>query len=422
MPTTVEIRSSWAVQDAIDQQEARIHLASLLTPGVRKNSTIDKPIARAGMRPGFGGPIPGQVTPIGVAQIQVTPFQLFLPSRRAGNADGVYIVTSDQIVTLDVPMTPVDPINGRVDLLIVQQNDTFHGPDPDCKAVLKVISGIASGNPQPNTGAIGPQDWFEIGRWTVPKGVSSLQGTGVTFQLAADRFTVAAGGVLPVDSTASRDLLADAGWSGMPVYNRQSKALEILDKSVSPPVWSRMLADTPAITVTWGSTSASLVPIKVVGTLYRFGNDLYVWTGPTGFMPRLTWNDTVDFARWRACTLGKDVFVRQSGQEVVARQISANTAVVLGMVSRKDLSTGHTIDFTPGGTLVCQLPPNCRPKRFQTVSCTGEAVSTTGVNCTTGKIEIRTNGEMWFFSSTGYHPAWLSLDNIHIQLDLPVPS
>jgi hypothetical protein len=274
----VVIRSSWAVQDSIDLEDARIAMTCLLTPGGRDPATYrDQPIARAGFRPGYSTD-PGRVTCTDTQTLTVAPFQYVLPVKRALNG-GAYLITSDDPYPIQpFSVQAADGTYPRIDRIIVQQSDMFYG-DADNEVHVLLLVGTPSASPQPPADPSGGP-WVELARYTLAANATDLTKTTLTDMRGLDRWTVASGGVLPVPDTAGRDRLNSTAWPGMTVYNQSSKALETF---VSGSTWT----SGAQLAVTLTGTTPADVPIKAEGQLYRYQDDLWVWTG--GALKRLTW-------------------------------------------------------------------------------------------------------------------------------------
>jgi hypothetical protein len=413
----VTLRTSWAVQDAIDQEDARVHMAAALTPGLRATSPYgDMPIARAGFRPGYGGSQPGRVTMTGDQTCTVQPFQLTLPSKRGAVNGGAYIVTSDAVETVtDLLATPAHATYPRIDRLIVQQRDTYY-LDPGSPAEITLVVGTPSATPvtpSPPPGC----DWFELARWQIPPGTTNLRTVTVnrlaTGEQGGDRYTVAAGGVLPVPNDASRDLLTAKGWAGLTVYNSKDGtapgALEVL--SGPGGTWTRQGTGSQILKM-GGDYTPGVQPVKVDSTLYLFGNDLYLWRAP-GVWTRLTYND-ID-AEWYPADIG----ACWPDEWPVSRKTGPHLIQMHGLVSADD---GRTRDFS-NDTLLCRLTSGHRPLKTQyanVVTGFGNDYATTAKIMVVGSDNATGNrlpGQIILYRPTAHLIRWVSLDGVFFYLD-----
>jgi len=260
------IRSSWAVNDNIDVEEARMAIALLLTPGMRDTATyLDQPHTRSGFKPGFNTD-PGRVTAVSTTSLSVAPLQYVMPAQRSANG-GAYLITSDTALTL-LPMGTdgqiPDGTYSRIDRVILQQNDQFYG-DGDSDAHIRIVVGTPSATPAVPT-VTGSPAWVELARYTLPANANDMTKVTITDMRSTDRWTVAAGGSLPVPTTTARNLLNGKAWPGMTVYNQQTQRLETF---VSGTTWTQA-----APQVTLGTIQMS------VNYYESAGNS--TWTVPSG--------------------------------------------------------------------------------------------------------------------------------------------
>lgn len=254
------MRSSWATDIAsggqITVEDGRVALAALMAPGLRSTSTGDRPIARAGFRPGLSTD-PGAVTATGGGTLSVAPFQYVMPTSRA--TGGAYIVSQDTTYTFNGLATPAHSTYGRIDRIIVQQDDTFYG-DSDSTCTIRQVVGTPSATPALPS-VTGSADWIELARINVGAGQTNLTLTGTVVDMRpADKFTVASGGLLPVPNQAARDAITGA-YDGMPVWLSDQQRVDVRNSgggwtTVSAPpaalvpvggiiMWSGLIANIP---------------------------------------------------------------------------------------------------------------------------------------------------------------------------------
>lgn len=232
-------RSSWATDISpggqLTVEDSRVALAAFMTPGLRSTSTGDRPIARAGFRPGFGTN-PGAVTASGGGTLAVAAFQYVLPTSRA--TGGAYIISQDTTYSFNALATPAHSTFARIDRLIVQQDDTYYG-DADSTCTIRQVVGTPSATPALPS-ITGSPDWFELARINVGAGQTNLTLAGtLTDMRPTDKWTVASGGILPVPNNAARDALSNVP-DGFGVWVSDAARLDIRNASggwspTSPP-------------------------------------------------------------------------------------------------------------------------------------------------------------------------------------------
>jgi hypothetical protein len=219
-------RHSWAVGAVggvgqVDELDARLTLGGLLTP--------TGPItSRSGLFPSAAAA--GEVTatsPTPDTQVHITPFRGARQSVRPGGG-GSYLWCLDTPKTIDVlGEHPADPANPRVDLIVFQQSDTYHG-DPDSDLVVRHVVGtpaLSPVDPDPTTGGLSP-DYVIKARITVPAGAENIAPEDI--QNLDLGMTVAVGGVLPVADRTWRDAIINP-YEGLVVYRRDRDWLEGYD-------------------------------------------------------------------------------------------------------------------------------------------------------------------------------------------------
>jgi hypothetical protein len=404
------LRSSWAVDDAIDPEEARVSLAALLMPGLRDPSAgyPDLPIGRGGLRPGYATgtpPVPpGTVTFTGASTVTVQPFQLFLPATRASTAGGVYVITSDEPENFEAFDTP-HPTYDRFDMLIVEQHDPFYG-DGDSDAVIRYVPGPVSSSP---AFAALTGDYYVLKRWLVPHGITSLASALpiVGMPQDTDRYSVAVGGILPA-TAVGRDAMTARGWAGLTIYNMDSQSLEVL--SGPGGTWKRQLDGSPVLR--FPTVSPTSVPVRIDGTLYLIDNDVYIYLAP-GTLTRLTYTNVTD-SNWKILTLASEL--RPYGGDIpAARQIGPYTAQLQGAVYRYG-SVSHGPAFVYGD-LLARLPVGLRPVRNHRLACPTE-ISQNGGDASTGKVTLEaTTGQIYYYCPAAHKATWIGFDGITYSLD-----
>jgi len=163
----------------------------------------------------------------------------------------------------------------RIDLVIAR----IYDPDSSVGAVrelkIEVVAGTASASPAaPALPALS----LELARLTVPN-VAAVSSTHSTAR------TVAAGGVLPVSTTAARDALVGDGiaYPGMAVFNQQVGALQVRTDSGWDSYAKAENTGQVACTAVGGFTSNVLAQIRD-GVLFLDG---YLQR-PSSYSPNLT--------------------------------------------------------------------------------------------------------------------------------------
>lgn len=430
------LRTSWAVQDAIDQEDARVSAAVMMMPGLRSLAPYgDMPIARAGFRPGYGGTNPGKVTMTGVNTCTVQPFQIVLPSRRGAVNGGAYIITSDSVETVTLETNP-HPSYSRIDRLVVQQNDTFYDNTAGSEAKLVYVKGTAASTPAlPPVPPVTPPaptppmttspDYFELARWTVTNTTTDLRTvtpyrlapppTGGTAEQGGDKWTVAVGGVLPVPNTASRDLLTAKGWAGLTVHNPDSSGLEVL--SGPGGTWRRQGVGAPILNIDSGYPAG-----LADNTVAMFRGDLWIFTNPSTWT-KITYNHEL----WEPMEVGPSVWPERWPQ---AKKINATTIQLTGLFYA---DWEHKTNL-PNERLLCRLPDGWRPMYRQDAAVVTEMhayISGKGGPYVNSKIAVVAadgttasgmnvlRGQILFYRPDGMEVTWVSLDGVILYLDDP---
>lgn len=228
-------RDSWATQNSgptgiLDVEDARLALGTLWTAGASAFT------ARTGFRvdgtAGWGFVFPTG-TPNGF--VHVAPFQLVLQTVRA-SAGGTYLCTLDAQKDVNILSTPADGTNPRDDLVIARQTDTFYADGSSAFAISQIV-GTPAGSPSDPT-VTGSQDYIPLARVRVNASATTITGANITDlrtaghakSLTGGLFTVATGGVLPVDSLAQRSAVVGL-YNGFPVWRRDLFGFNVYDGS-----------------------------------------------------------------------------------------------------------------------------------------------------------------------------------------------
>lgn len=157
---------------------------------------------------------------------------------------GPWIFEIDSTKTLSLPARPSTG-QSRIDLVVARVYDSDSGLGGAKELKIERINGGASATPSEPTAPAGS---LILARLLVPD-------TGSITVTPNPARTVAAGGVLPVATTAVRDALS--AYSGLTVYNEQNKRLEAFDGSAWSPAAgaspTRLLRRTSNSTVTSGN-------------------------------------------------------------------------------------------------------------------------------------------------------------------------
>lgn len=237
-------RPSWAVQvnatnGLIDVEDARIALGSLWTPG---DTAIN---ARTGFKPEgtvqSGFVFASTPTPNGI--VHVAPFQLVLQSVRAADG-GAYLLTLDAQSDINILSTPANATNPRDDLIVAQQSDTYYG-DGNSNWVIRQVVGTPAGSPSDPT-VTGSADYVPLARVRVDANataiaqgkITDLRTSGHAKSLTGGKYTVAVGGILPVeDATALSNVVGK--YDGMCVWQRDIDAVWAWNGTLWTPVGQR---------------------------------------------------------------------------------------------------------------------------------------------------------------------------------------
>lgn len=234
------IRDAWATgTSSFDAEEIRVAEAAAWTPA----TTAVK--ALTGIKPGPGNP--GAVTATGTPDgfVHVAAFAAIIQSSRAANA-GIYTLTVDATVDINVLATPANATNPRNDLVIAYVPDTFYG-DANSTPVVRTVVGTPSGSPADPSLAAFP-DAVTLARVRVNANATTITTSNITDLRPPN--TVAVGGVLPTATATTRNALTGT-YDGLTVYRRDRNWMETYDGAAyrvdSMPVVSST-ADLSAIT------------------------------------------------------------------------------------------------------------------------------------------------------------------------------
>jgi hypothetical protein len=219
-------RHSWAVGAVagvgqVNELDARITISGLVAPAGLVTS-------RGGVFPAADWPgYVSATTPTPNGEVHVAPFRGALQSVRPGGG-GTYLVCNDGVVNINVLGTaPANPANDRIDLIVWQQSDTFHG-DPDSRLRVRHVVGtpaVTPVDPDPTADGLSP-DYILAARITVPANAVTIeQGDIENIDIP---YTVSAGGLLPIFNLTERNAIV-APYSGMPIYRVDRDWVEIYD-------------------------------------------------------------------------------------------------------------------------------------------------------------------------------------------------
>lgn len=212
------IRESWASGTAsFDAEELRVHEAATWTPATNAVKAL------GGIKPGPNNP--GAVTATGTPDgfVHVAPFTAVIASTRATNA-GVYTLTVDATVDINVLATPANATNPRNDLVIAHVPDTFYG-DANSTPVVRTVVGTPSGSPADPSLAAYP-DAITLARVRVDALATTITTAKITDLRPAN--TVAVGGLLPTATSTTRNALTGL-YDGLQVYRKDRDWTEIYD-------------------------------------------------------------------------------------------------------------------------------------------------------------------------------------------------
>lgn len=260
------IRDPWTGQASgpagiLDVEEVRLATAALLMPHA---SSVK---GKSGFRPGPTSP--GAVTATGTpdGNVHVAPFQLFLQGGRS-SAPGIYILTVDATVDINILSTPANATNPRDDLIIAQVSDTFYGDASPSKLEVKQIVGTPAASPS-DPAVSGSSDYVTLARVRVPATATSINSGNITDlrtsghakSLVGGLHSVGVGGILPVTSSTERNALTGV-YSGMTLWRADLAGLNVHQAGV----WRHFVRPTNNIIATQqATTSTSYADLATVG-------------------------------------------------------------------------------------------------------------------------------------------------------------
>jgi hypothetical protein len=279
-------RSSWATQDSgptgtLDVEDTRLGTNVALMAG---STAI---AARSGFRPDgaaqWGYVFATSPTPNGF--VHVSPFSAVLQTVRNASG-GAYTLILDAQKDINVLSTPADGTNPRNDLIIAQQSDTFYG-DANSNWTIRQVVGTPAGSPS-DPAVSGSTDYIPLARVRVNAGATSVSQANITDlrtsghakSLTGGKFTVAAGGLLPIeDATAEASITGK--FPGMQIWRIDLKRRHTWDGSNWMPDPGTILGSferTTAKTFVAGSPTVALA-LTLTGIVMKNGYDYEISTG-----------------------------------------------------------------------------------------------------------------------------------------------
>jgi hypothetical protein len=226
-----ERNSGWVSGRLVDATDARLATGVLIAPD--GGATIR---SRGGIKPSAGSPgLVRATTPTSSGSVTVQPFQGVIQGTR-GAANGPYLVTLDEVKTIDVLAVAPHASDPRQDLIVAVQTDTEFG---DQRSALEIrhVPGTPSSPPADPTVA---GDHLLLARVMVAAGATSISDANI---LDLRTFTAAVGGILPVANRASRP---GAPYQGQAVYAAGEGVTEVYDGTWRPIARGGLLAYGPA--------------------------------------------------------------------------------------------------------------------------------------------------------------------------------
>ncbi|MEV7073442.1 hypothetical protein [Streptomyces sp. NPDC093990] len=209
MAKDFERDSGWLSGGVVDAEDARLATGVLASAAADPGNPI---AARTGIKPGPGNPgyVEAEATPSRFVQIR--PFQGVVQGTRAPYA-GAYLITLGQLKRLDVlTEAPAHSSYSRIVLVVARQTDRQYGDASDGMVVQ-----VEAGAPAPTP--VAPRltgDCLPLAQITVRANAGSVTQADIK---DLRMFTVAAGGVLPLQSYES--LPAD-GHPGQRLYDLEN--------------------------------------------------------------------------------------------------------------------------------------------------------------------------------------------------------
>lgn len=213
-------RYSWAVDDLIGVEDARLALGALVSPG---SSQIQ---AQTGIKPATGDPgkVDAQVTPD--ATVRVFRFQAFLQCSRGAVEGGVFVLTLDSTKTVDIlGANPAHTSLARNDLIIAHQAEAGYGDADSDMTVLQVVGTPAATPADPSLAAY--PDHILLARVRVEPNATAITDDKITDLRPGH--VVAVGGLKPVASQSERDALLT--YNGMAIWRTDRAWVEIFQGS-----------------------------------------------------------------------------------------------------------------------------------------------------------------------------------------------
>ncbi|MFI6251028.1 hypothetical protein [Streptomyces sp. NPDC051016] len=279
---TPERDSGWISGGVVDAEDARLATGVLGAPGAGPVQ------ARSGIRPSTGDPGKVLATATVSGKVTVNPFQGVIQGTRA-TATGAYLVTLDQLKTLDVLGTnPADAANPRNDLVVARQRDVQYG-DATTAMTVELVKGTAAATPV-DPAVTG--DAVPLARIKVAKNVTTVTSADIE---DLRPWTTAAGGILRISGEAGRPTYP---YSGMYVHRWDTNHLEWYDSSAG---WRALNDDTGWTTLTllanWTVYNSENPAVRRIGSVVHLRGAMItsvavaastaptIITVPAGFRP-----------------------------------------------------------------------------------------------------------------------------------------
>ncbi|MYT04837.1 MULTISPECIES: hypothetical protein [Streptomyces] len=201
--------SGWLSGSVVDAEDARLATGVLASAAADPGNPI---AARTGIRPGPGSPGNVEATATPSRNVTVRPFQGVIQGTRT-TAAGAYLITLAQQKTLDVlTAAPAHSSYARIVLVVARQTDRQYGDESD-GMLVQVVAGAPAVSPVAPTVT---GDHLRLAQITVRANAGSVTQADIKDLRV---FTVAAGGVLPLQSHES--LPAD-GYAGQRLHDLET--------------------------------------------------------------------------------------------------------------------------------------------------------------------------------------------------------
>ncbi|WP_210574677.1 hypothetical protein [Streptomyces sp. GESEQ-4] len=205
-----ERHSGWLSGSVVDAEDARLATGVLAAASADPGNPI---AARTGIKPGPGSPGAVEATATPSREVTVRPFQGVVQGTRS-TAAGAYLITLAKQKHLDVlTAAPAHSSNPRIALVVAQQTDRQYGDASD-GMLVHVVAGAPAVTPVAPTVR---DDCIPLAAITVRANAGSI-ARGDIKDLRV--FTVAAGGVLPLQ--AHESLPAD-GYPGQRLHDLETR-------------------------------------------------------------------------------------------------------------------------------------------------------------------------------------------------------